>query len=304
MRIVIAGGSGLLGRALVERLAVENHDLVVLSRRVGSSTHTAVREVPWTADGSIGPWAREVDGADAVVNLAGAGIADKRWTPARKALLRSSRVGSTRSLVAAVEAAGKRPPVFVQGSAVGYYGSRLSDETHDESSPAGTDFLARLAVEWELAARPVEEMGCRLVLVRTGIVLSRDGGALPPMARPYRLWVGGPIGSGRQFMSWIAVDDWVSMVKWTLSTPAVVGPLNATAPTPVTNSAFSAAIGRALHRPSLFRVPAVVLKTALGEMAEAILLGGQRVVPAKAVQLGFRFEQPDPDRAIAHALGR
>jgi uncharacterized protein (TIGR01777 family) len=303
MRIIIAGGSGLLGRALVTQLAAAGHEVVVLSRRASGSPGSTVREVVWTADGSVGPWAREVDGADVVVNLAGAGIADKRWTPARKALLRSSRIASTGSLVSAVEAAGRRPSVFIQGSAVGYYGSNLSDKVHDESSPAGSDFLSRLAVEWESAAEPVTELGCRLVVVRTGIVLSRHGGALPPMARPFRFFVGGPIGSGRQFMSWIAVEDWVSMVIWALATPAVFGPLNATAPDPVTNAAFSAAIGRALHRPSLFPVPGFVLKAALGEMAEAILLGGQRVVPAKARQLGFNFRHMDLERALVQVLG-
>jgi uncharacterized protein (TIGR01777 family) len=304
MRIVVAGGTGLLGRALVRRFVDQQFDVVVLSRKPSAQTRPRYREAAWTPDGTSGPWAREVDGADAVVNLTGAGMADRRWTPARKALLRSSRIDSTRSLVAAVQAATRRPPVFVQGAAIGIYGSSLSDQAHDESSPAGTDYLARLAVEWELAAHPVATMGCRLVVVRTGIVLSRDGGALPPMARPFRFFVGGPIGSGRQYMSWITIDDWVSMVAWAIASPAVSGPVNATAPEPVTNRVLSAAIGRALHRPCLLPVPGFVLKALFGEMAAALLLGGQRVVPAVALAHGFQFQHATLDRAMAHVLRR
>lgn len=301
MRIVIAGGSGLLGHALVDRLIGQGHEVVVLSRRPRTPHRNAYREVAWMPDGSIGEWAREIDGAGAVVNLAGAGMADKRWAPTRKALLRSSRIDSTRSLVAAVQAASTRPAVFVHGTAIGYYGSSLSDRSYDESSPPGSDFLSRLAVEWEGAAEPVAQIGCRLVVVRTGIVLSRNGGALPPMARPFRFFVGGRIGSGRQFMSWISIDDWVSLVMWAMATTAVSGALNATAPGPVTNAEFSAAIGRVLRRPALFAVPAFVLKLLFGEMAD-LLLGGQRVVPAKALALGFAFEHGNLDRALARAL--
>lgn len=304
MRIVIAGGTGLLGRALAGRLVDQHHDVVILSRRAPRSPRDRGRAVTWAPGGSLGDWAREIDGADVVVNLAGAGIADKRWTPARKALLRSSRIDSTRSLLSAVQAASTRPTVFVQGSAIGYYGSSLSDRTHDETSPAGSDFLSRLAVEWEDEAQPVAALGCRLVVIRTGIVLSRDGGALPPMARPFRLFVGGRIGSGRQYMSWISIDDWVSLVRWALATPAARGPINATADAPVTNAEFSAALGRALRRPALLPAPAFALTLLFGEMAEAILLGGQRVVPARARALGFAFEHDDLDREMSRLLQR
>jgi uncharacterized protein (TIGR01777 family) len=302
MRIVVAGGSGLLGRALVSRLVDQRFDVVVLSRRPSGPPRPRYREAAWTPDGTSGPWAAEIDGADAVVNLSGAGMADRRWTPARKALLRSSRIDSTRSLVSAVQVATHRPSVFVQGAAVGYYGSTLSHQPHAESSPAGTDYLARLAVEWELAAHPVTTLGCRLVVVRTGVVLSRDGGALPPMARPFRFFVGGPIGSGRQYLSWITIDDWVSMVVWAVRNPSITGAVNATAPEPVTNREFAGAIGRVLHRPSLLPVPGFVLKTLFGEMADALLLGGQRVVPAVALEHGFQFEHGNLDRALAHVL--
>jgi uncharacterized protein (TIGR01777 family) len=198
MRIVIAGGSGLLGSALTEYLVGAGHDVVILSRRAHRTPRSRGRQVEWTPDGRSGPWAGEVDGADAVVNLAGTALAETRWTPARKALIRSSRIDSTRSLGAAVQAAARPPAVFVQGSAVGYYGSSLSDTEYDERSPAGSGFLATLAAEWEAASRPVADAACRLVFVRTGVVLSPDGGAVPPMARPFRFFVGGPVGSGRQ----------------------------------------------------------------------------------------------------------
>lgn len=303
MRFIIAGGTGLLGRALVARLTGAGHDVVVLTRGAGQASGP-VHEVPWTPDGSAGPWAPELDGADAVINLAGTGIADKRWTPARKALLRSSRVDSTRSLVSAVATTSSRPRVFVQGSAVGIYGADLGDDVHDESSAPGSDFLSQLAVEWESVAEPVADMGCRLVTARTGIVLSRDGGALPPMARPFRMFVGGRIGTGRQFMSWITIDDWVSMVMWAIDTPAVAGPLNASAPQPVTNAAFSTALARVLRRPNLFPAPSFVLQALFGEMADAILLGGQRVRPAKALALGFEFQHSGLEDALISVLRR
>jgi uncharacterized protein (TIGR01777 family) len=302
MRFVIAGGTGLLGRALIARLTDSGHDVVVLTRGSGRASGP-VHEVPWTPDGSAGAWAPELDGAEAVINLAGAGIAGKRWTAARKKLLRTSRLDSTRSLVAAIGTTTNRPRVFVQGSAVGIYGADLSDEVRDELSPPGSDFLSELAVEWESAAHPVAHMGCRLVTVRTGIVLSPDGGALPPMAKPFRMFVGGRIGTGRQFLSWITIDDWVSMVMWALRTATVHGPLNATAPEPVTNADFSRALARALRRPNLFPVPSFVLRTLFGEMAD-VLLYGQRVIPAKAQSLGFHFDQARLDDALATLVRR
>lgn len=302
MRFIIAGGTGLLGRALIARLTGSGHDVIVLTRGPGGASGP-VHEVPWAPDGSAGAWAGELDGAEAVINLAGAGIAGRRWTPARKELLRSSRLDSTRSLVAAIATTTSRPRVFVQGSAVGIYGADLSDDIRDESSSPGSDFLSELAVEWESAAHPVTDMGCRLVTVRTGIVLSLDGGALPPMARPFRIGVGGRIGTGRQFLSWITIDDWVSMVTWALHTATVHGPLNATAPAPVTNAEFSQALARALRRPNLFPVPSFVLRSLFGEMAD-VLLFGQRVIPARAQTLGFHFAQARLDDALATLVRR
>lgn len=301
MRIVIAGGSGWLGQPLATKLIARGDDVVVLSRRRGAS-RPSYREVQWTPDGSIGPWAREIAESDVVINLAGTGIADKRWSKARKADLLASRVNSTTSLVAAVHAADHRPSVFVQGSAVGYYGASLDARILDEGSPPGQDFLADLAVEWEDAAKPVATLGCRLVIIRTGLVLARDGGALAPMARPFRFFVGGPVGSGRQYMSWITREDWLSLIVWAIDTPTVDGAINAAAPTAVTNAAFSAALGRALARPSWLPAPAFALRAMFGQMATSILLNGQRVAPARALALGFRFRNETLDDALANAL--
>ena len=289
----------MLGRALTARLTAGGHEVVALSRRGGSASKN-YREVQWTPNGASGPWAAELEGATAVVNLAGAGIADKRWTAARKIELRASRVNSTRSLVAAMASTTNRPTVFIQGSAIGYYGATLDDRPIDERATGGHDFLAALAAEWEATAQPIAALGCRLAIVRTGIVLAREGGALPPLAMPFRFFAGGPVGSGRQYMSWIACDDWVSLVVWVLTTPGISGPLNATAPTPVTNAEFAAAIGRALRRPSWLPAPGFALRIALGEMATPMLLEGQRVIPARATASGFAFSYFNLDDALAH----
>ena len=302
MHVVIAGGTGLLGDALTDRLIADGHQVVHLTRRTGRSDGR-VQSVTWMPDGSVGPWAQTIDDADVIVNLAGAGMADRRWSPARKALLRSSRIDSTRSLVGAVRRAIRRPRVFVQGSGIGIYGSMLDDGVRTETSAAGDDFLGRLAAEWEAAAGPAIEAGCRLVIVRTGIVLSRDGGALPPMKRPFHFFAGGPVGSGRQWMPWITIDDWVSIVVWAIDRGDVHGPLNAVAPNPVRNHEFATALGRALGRPAWLPAPAPALRLLLGrEMADELLLGGQRAIPARAEALGFRVAHPGIDGALAHVL--
>ena len=302
MRIVIAGGSGFLGRALAAALAADGHEVVVLSRR-GSPIPGAARGVAWTPDGTAtGEWARELDGAGAVVNLAGEGIADKRWSAERKAAIRESRVRATRSVVAAMRDAKVRPPVFVQGSAVGYYGTP-GDTRLDESSPPGSDFLADVCVRWEAEAQPALALGCRLIVIRTGIVLARDGGALKELIRPFRLFVGGPMASGRQYMSWIHRDDWVGLVRWAIATASASGVYNATAPDPVPNATFSRALGRALHRPSLVPVPAFALRVIVGEFAQSGLIEGQRVIPQRALDAGFRFKFPDLDGALRAAVG-
>ena len=245
-------------------------------------------------------WAHEVDGADAIVNLAGAGIADRRWTNARKGVLRGSRIVSTRQLISAVRAAARRPAVFVQGSAIGYYGT-TGEAIVDESSPHGSDFLATLCVDWEAEGRAAEALGCRVVCLRTGIVLGRGGGALAKMRVPFQLFIGGPLASGGQYTSWIHVDDWVALVAFALETPTVRGTINGTAPNPVTNARFSAALGRALHRPSWLPVPGFALRIVFGELADAGFINGQRVVPTRTLELGFTFKYPEIDAAMAAA---
>jgi uncharacterized protein (TIGR01777 family) len=305
MRIVIAGGTGFLGSPLAEVYAEEGHDVRVLTRGLapGESRHDpgtgvpGVTRVGWRPDGQSGPWSLALDGADAVVNLAGESIADKRWTRERKAQLRDSRIVPTRSLAAAMQSIAAPPRVFISGSATGYYGVSGA-EPKTETDPPGTDFLARLCVDWEAEGRRAESAATRVVLLRTGVVLERTGGALPKMLTPFRWFVGGPVGSGRQYMSWIHRIDWIELVRWVVETPAASGPLNATAPSAVTNRQFARALGRALHRPSLLPVPGVALKLLLGEMAEPLLLTGQRVVPARAQALGFHFRYPEIDRAF------
>ncbi len=304
MRIVLAGGSGFLGRALTRHLVTHGHEVVVLSRRAaGGPTGRRVNVVTWHPDGSAQPgaWAGAIDGADAVVNLAGAGIAEGRWSRARKAVLRSSRVNSTRSLVAAVRQASMKPAVFVQGSAVGYYGNS-GDGVLDETSPPGSDFLAQMAVAWEAEAHPAASLGCRLTTLRTGIVLDRRGGALKKLVPPFLFFVGGPIASGRQYWSWIHLADWVALVARALETPSASGVFNATAPAPVTNAEFSRALARALRRPSWLRVPAFALRLLVGELADHGLITGQRVVPTRALAEGFTFAYPRIDEAMRAAV--
>lgn len=299
MRVVIAGGSGFLGRALSARLIAGGHDVTILTRGAADRPG-GPRVVIWNPDGHADIWLRALDGADAIVNLAGAGIADRRWTPARKAELRSSRLRPTQSLAHAIETVGQRPSVFIQGSGIGYYGASLDDREIDESHRAGGDFLGRLCVEWESSAAPIATLGCRVVYVRTGLVMGRDGGALPKMALPFRLFAGGPTGTGRQYMPWIHLDDWVALVAWAIGNPAVAGPLNACAPAPVTNDAFARALGRALGRPSWLRAPAFALHLALGtEFADLLLLNGQRAIPRRARDLQFSFSHGDLDAALA-----
>lgn len=301
MRIVIAGGSGFLGNLLIARLAADRHEITVLTRRPGRSTGPA-RAVAWNPDGEAnGDWAQSLDGAAAVINLAGEGIADKRWSPSRKVALLDSRVRATRSLIAAMRRASKPPRVLIQGSGAGYYGTH-GDEILDESSPPGTDFLGQLCVAWESAAQPARELGSRLVILRQGIVLERSGGALKKMLPPFQLFVGGPIASGRQYISWIHRDDWLALILWAMSNPAASGAMNATSPNPVPNAEFSRAIGRALHRPSLLPVPAFALRLLVGEMADDALINGQRVVPARALALGFHFAFPAIDDAMIEIL--
>lgn len=291
MRIVVAGGSGFLGSALVHAWRGEGHEVKVLTRHPDS-----VDDVPWAPQATGGGWRSTLEGAGAVVNLAGEGIADQRWTEARKAAILNSRVAATRALALAIRECAQPPRIFISASAVGYYGPH-SDEPLTEESAPGLDFLATVCQSWERETTAAADIA-RIVFLRSGVVLARTGGALPKMALPFRFFVGGRLGTGRQYLSWIHLQDWVEMVRWALRTD-VSGPLNLTAPAPVTNGEFTRALGAAMHRPALFPVPAIALQVMLGrEFADALLLGGQRVLPARAERLGFQFRFADVDSAL------
>lgn len=279
------------------RLRADHHTVAVLTRRPRAEAPT---DLPWTPDGNAGPWAAALSGADAVVNLAGEGIADSRWTDDRKRALRVSRVLSTRSLVAAIRQAAQPPAVFVSASGVGYYGPR-GDEIVTESTPAGSDFLGALCVEWEREAEQASSV-TRVAVTRSGLVLHPRGGALARMLAPFRFGVGGRLGSGSQYVPWIHLDDWIALVVWLISNPHARGAFNVSAPNPVTNAEFTRALGRAVHRPTLVPVPAFGLRVALGELSNA-LLTGQRAIPARAEEMGFRFQFPHLDEALTHLLG-
>ena len=283
MSILIAGGSGFLGRHLRDALKARGYFVHVLSRRAGGDGSA----LTWSPDGTPGDLPSKLSGVHTVINLAGEGIADRRWSTARKEAIRQSRVLATRTLVRAIAACTTPPRVFISSSAVGYYGPH-ADEPVTESALPGTDFLARVCVEWEQEARAAESEATRVVLLRTGLPLGTDGGALAKLLLPFKLGIGGALGSGQQFMPWIHVDDWCALVAWLIEHEQAVGAFNATAPEPVTNRVFGQTLGRVLHRPAVVPTPAFVLQLALGELATA-LLTGQRAVPAHAEQLGFRF---------------
>lgn len=298
MKLVIAGGTGFLGNALAWTWAEEGHDVRVLTRALppGQARHESgtgkpgITRVGWVPDGQAGPVTADIDGAAAVINLAGESIAGRRWTATRKRALRESRIMPTRSLVAAIASAQLPPSVFVSASAVGYYGDR-GVEALSESATPGDDFLAHLCTDWEAEASAVRP-GVRLALLRTGIVLEKSGGALPQMARPFRFFAGGPLGSGRQYIPWIHRHDWIEMVRWIVDTPGVSGPVNVSAPHPVTSTEFARALGHALHRPSFVPAPRFALKIALGELAGA-LLASQRALPGAALAHGYHFRYPE-----------
>ena len=309
MKLVVAGGSGFLGNALCWTWAEEEHDVRVLTRSLepGQAQHESgtgkpgITRVGWRPDGQADGLARELDGAAALINLAGESIAGGRWSAARKQALRDSRLLATRSLVSALTQAADPPRTFISSSAVGIYGDRGSEPLTEESTP-GADFLARLCVEWEAEAQRAARPDLRLVLLRTGIVLEKSGGALASMIRPFRFFAGGRLASGRQYIPWVHRLDWIEMVRWIVDTPSVVGPVNVTAPHPVTNSEFSRALGRALHRPSLVPAPRFALKIALGEMADAVL-ASQRALPGRPLANGYHFRYPEIDIAFRGIFG-
>ncbi len=301
MRVIITGGSGLLGRALTADLVSDGHEVIVLSRDPQRVTGmpAGVRVERW--DGrTVEGWGHLADGADAIVNLAGENIAAGRWTAERKQRIRQSRIDAGRAVVQAVERAARKPRVVVQASAVGYYGPR-GDEEVVEETPPGDDFLARVAVDWEDSTAPVEAMGVRRAIIRTGVVLSTAGGALPRMLLPFKLFVGGPLGNGRQWFPWIHIADEIGAIRFLIENEEAAGPFNLAAPHPVTNAEFSRALGRVLKQPALFPVPAPALRLLFGEMA-TVLLDGQRAVPRRLQTLSFSFRYAEVEAALRDLL--
>jgi len=301
MRVIITGGSGLIGRMLTESLAVDNHEVIVLSRDPKQVTNLphSVKVVRWDGRTTVG-WEHFVDGADAIVNLAGAPIAEGRWSSKRKRLLKESRVNAGRAIVKAVEVAENKPGVVVQASAVGYYGPR-DNEMLTENSRPGNDFLARLTAKWETSTEPVEALGVRRVIIRTGVVLSRAGGAFPKILLPFKLFAGGPLGSGKQWFPWIHQNDEVAAIRFLIENDAASGPFNLTAPRPVTNAEFGRQLGRAMGRPAIMPAPTFAIRTAFGEVS-TVLLDGQRAVPHRLQEFGFKFQFSTPEAALQDLL--
>jgi len=293
----MAGASGFLGTRLAARLRDAGHDITRLVRRSARTTD----EVPWEpSQGQLDP--AVVGAADAVINLAGAGVGDKRWTAAYKSQIRSSRVDSTGTIARAIShlPAERRPRTLLQGSAVGWYGD-TGDRRVTEDAPAGTDYLADVCRVWEAAARPAEDSGTRVVLMRTGLPLSREGGLLKPQLVPFRLGVGGKLGGGRQWLPWISLSDWLRATEFLLDRDDVVGPVNVVGPDPVTNATFTEVFGRLLRRPTVLPIPGLALRVVLGEFAGEALKS-QRVMPGVLSRTGFHWEHPTVESALRAAL--
>jgi uncharacterized protein (TIGR01777 family) len=303
MKILVTGATGLVGTALVSALARAGHTVCRLVRPqsvVGSGTKKGF-DVAWNPE--TGELGGAGVGPDAVVNLAGASIADGRWTTGRKKLLRTSRIDTTRALVEALAKMNVRPSVLVSASAIGYYGNR-GDETLTEESKPGAGFLAGLTQEWEAEALKAEALGIRVVLARFGIILAREGGALPKMMLPFKFGAGGRIGNGQQWMSWVTLEDVVGILRFALESTSMRGAINTVAPQSARNAEFTKQLAAAMRRPALFPAPKFALRLALGEMADALLLSSQRVVPQVLEKFSYRFLHTDLSSALVAVLAK
>ena len=297
MRILVSGSHGLVGKALSNSLTNEGHEVVRLVRHERSF---AALEVEWHPNqGRID--SQHLEGLDAVVHLAGESIASGRWSEEKKRSIRESRTKGTALLSESLARLSRPPSVFLSASAIGYYGNR-GDELLSETSPPGNDFLAGVCVEWEAATKPAVEKGIRTVLTRFGIILDGEGGALAKMLTPFRMGIGGRIGDGKQWMSWIALADVVIGLKFLIAGESIHGPVNLVSPNPVTNAEFTRTLGRTLSRPTIFPVPAFGARLAFGEMADALLLSSQKVAPSVLADKGFRFSWPTLEPALKHIL--
>lgn len=297
MKILMSGASGLVGTALTKSLEADGHEVNPLVRY---STAYGAKEIEWNpARYSIAM--SRIEGFDAVIHLAGESIAEGRWTDEKKKRIRDSRVKGTQLLSESIASLATPPRVFLSASASGYYGDR-GDEILTEASQPGDDFLADVCVAWENATRDAAEKGIRTVNLRFGIILAQDGGALAKMLPPFRMGVGGRVGDGKQWMSWIALEDVVAAIKQALEDEALHGPVNVVTPNPVTNAEFTKTLGRVLSRPTIFPIPAFGVRLAFGELADALLLASQRVEPAKLKQVNFEFRYPRLEEALRHAV--
>ncbi len=303
-KVLITGGSGFIGHALVNELANGGYEVIVLSRNpehIHGLSNGAHAE-RWNGRNGDG-WASLVNGAMAIVNLAGEsiGIPPLPWTAERKRRIRESRVNAGRAVTEAIRTATVRPPVLIQSSAVGYYGLR-GDKVLAENESAGADFLAQVTVDWEKSTAEVEALGVRRAIIRTGLPLSTKGGVFPLLALPFRFFVGGPIGSGKQYLPWIHTADLVRAIRFLIENESTRGAFNLSAPNPVTNADFGRTLGRVMHRPSMIPVPGFALKLALGEMAELLLLNGQRAIPQRLLEAGFEFHFPNAEGALREII--
>ena len=301
MRIIITGGTGLIGRALTRSLSNHGYEIILLSRAPERARDLpqGTRAERWDGRTAAG-WGTLANGAEAIVNLAGENIAGGRWTAERKRRIRESRIHAGRAVVEAVQEAAEKPRVVIQASGLGYYGCR-EEETITEETPPGDDFLAEVAIEWEASTAAVEARGVRRAVIRTAPVLSTEDGAFPRMIRPFRFFVGGPLGNGEQWFPWIHIADEVGAIRFLMKNSAAQGPFNLTAPNPLRNADFARALGRVLRRPAFLPTPAFALRLLFGEMA-SVLLGGQRALPKRLLDLGFSFRFPEAESAMRDLL--
>jgi len=296
MKVLITGASGLIGTALQKSLKDKGYEMLLASRKEAKDS----RHIQWDAEKGFSE-PEKLEGIDAVVHLAGESVFGLSWSDAKKKAIRDSRVHGTRSVVAAISKLKDRPKVLVAASAIGFYGDR-GDEEMTESSAAGDTFLAEVSKEWESEARRAEDAGIRTVLLRTGIILSKDGGALGTMLLPFKLGVGGVVGSGKQWMSWISIDDHIRVINYAIENENVRGAVNSVSPHPVTNQEFTKTLGEVLYRPTILPLPAFAVSIVFGEMGDELLLSSMRVLPKRLEDASFEFEYPDLKAAIEQAV--
>ena len=301
MRVIVTGATGFIGKALVEELTQGAYEIVALSRNPQiKSEQNKVTYIPWNVK-DPNNWTEYVDGAYAVINLAGENISAGRWTRKRKQAILQSRLDAGEAIVQAVKRASQKPKVLVQASAIGYYGSR-DDELLEETSSPGNGYLPEVAQKWELSTRELEMLGVRRVIIRTGIVLGRDRGALPRLMQPFRFFVGGSLGSGKQWLSWIHLEDEIRAIRFLMENENLSGAFNLTAPSPRVMKDFCKILGRVMHRPCWLKVPGFMLRLIMGEMAQALILTSQRVQPKRLLESGYQFLYPEAKSALSQIL--